>query len=415
MEKAKKVKVKRTGIEKLIVLTVWLLFLTQKIAFTVSSFSFPFALFIFPIFFIFLLCKGRIKVSFSRCCFYVFFIIMALLSSFLNMGHFSLPSLLLLILIYIFLIFDYDLKENERETIVKSSRNVLVVFACLGILQFAVQFVGLPFIDPFLRLPDSLRLLGFNNTYSITYGSDIMKANGMIFLEPSFFSQFMAIGIILEFFSKKLTKSNYIRIAIYLLAIVASFSGTGIVILVFTILPYFFIKRVKHKFTFILIFLIALIVLMNTKYGDMILSRVTEISGTRTSGAMRFVNPLIETFSSSNKNLFVGNGAGSTSTNVFELDVNFNALLKVCYEYGLMTLAFFIVLVIKYFFKNKVSLLTISLFIMYLVLSGNLLSPTMVFLLVVLLESEEKRKKYVLVEESSTQISMECAWRHIFY
>ena len=59
------------------------------------------------------------------------------------------------------------------------------------------------------------------------YGSHEYRANGVFLLEPSFFSQVLAVGIVAEL----CTFGRLSRLALFGLALIVSYSGTGLIVL----------------------------------------------------------------------------------------------------------------------------------------------------------------------------------------
>ena len=75
---------------------------------------------------------------------------------------------------------------------------LLVIIAGLGIAQFAAQFVGLR-LFAFTGLVPANFLLeqGYNLEIPVSIG-ETLKSNGLFLIEPSVFSQFMAVGLMIE-------------------------------------------------------------------------------------------------------------------------------------------------------------------------------------------------------------------------
>ena len=69
-----------------------------------------------------------------------------------------------------------------------------------GLLQMAVQFVAKPeWMFPLdMFLPEQLFISQFNLRIPITDSLPYLKGNGLVFLEPSHFSQFLAFSILIE-------------------------------------------------------------------------------------------------------------------------------------------------------------------------------------------------------------------------
>ncbi len=108
------------------------------------------------------------------------------------------------------------------------SRVATVIAAC-GVAQFALQFaLDRALVFPIENLvPDSLVVHGYNPQIPLSYGAKVYKSNGVFMLEPSFFSQLCAIAILVE-----LALYNRLsRLCLFALALVLSYSGTGMLVL----------------------------------------------------------------------------------------------------------------------------------------------------------------------------------------
>ena len=105
-------------------------------------------------------------------------------------------------------------------------------FCLLGIAQYLGQFV----IGPRLAYPmDNFGPQGFvsitknyNALIPIRYGATTLKANGVFLLEPSYFSQTVAVGLVMEATGPR----RWMRLACYLGGFVVAYSGTGLLMLV---------------------------------------------------------------------------------------------------------------------------------------------------------------------------------------
>lgn len=101
--------------------------------------------------------------------------------------------------------------------------------ALLGIAQYGLQFVlGARYAFPIENfVPDAFVIQGFHMLAPIAYGVATYRANGVFFAEPSFFSQFMAVAIIVELAGR----GRLLPLALYALALLLSYSGTGVLLL----------------------------------------------------------------------------------------------------------------------------------------------------------------------------------------
>lgn len=250
---------------------------------------------------------------------------------------FSLASMLLMTAIY----FAYAVRVKavaNYDVFAVFSRFAMIV-AIFGIAQFALQFV-LPRAVVFpieTWLPRSMLIQNYNYLNPLSYGSTILKSNGVFTLEPSFFSQFLAIAMIAE-----LSLANrWPRIALYAAGIVVSYSGTGIIILLVT-LPMLIVSRRRWDLLgAALVGLAVLAVFAEQLNLGLFIERAGEFSSVHSSGFERFTGAifLFEQFLWDNpwRALFgFGAGAFQDFSLRAHLPVAEMALTKILLEFGLI-------------------------------------------------------------------------------
>lgn len=250
---------------------------------------------------------------------------------------FSLASMLLMMAIY----FAYAVRVKgmaKYDVFAVFSRFAMIVAIC-GIAQFALQFV-LPRAVVFpieSWLPRSMLIQNYNYLNPLSYGSAILKSNGVFALEPSFFSQFLAIAMIAE-----LSLANrWPRIALYAAGIVVSYSGTGIIILLVT-LPMLIIAQRRWDLLGAGVAGLALLGLFAEQLNlGLFIERAGEFTSVGSSGFERFTGALFlfEQFLWDNPvRAMFGFGAGSFQD--FSLRANLPvaemALTKIVLEFGLI-------------------------------------------------------------------------------
>lgn len=160
-------------------------------------------------------------------------------------------------------------------------------FAVCGLLQFVLQpWIGAAAAFPVEHLVRPAWLIQrFNMLIPVVMDGNALKANGVFFLEPSFFSQFMALGLLLE-----LSLRNRLRRIVLLgAALAVSYSGTGLAVAAVGLLG---LVVVKGRWDVLL--LGALLLLLAWLLGDALpvqplLGRVAEFQSTNSSGSARFV------------------------------------------------------------------------------------------------------------------------------
>lgn len=261
-----------------------------------------------------------------------------------------------------------------------------VACALIGITQFFAQFVvgkKLAFFFDFF-VPYSLRMAGFNVLIPITWDSEILKSNGVFFLEPSFYCQFLAIAFIVEL----VRRANPIRLGIIGFAIVLSYSGTGLMTLALVV-PFWVLANRRWD----LVALGGLGGVLLMAQGDALniqalLDRANEFNQTNSSGFGRFVTIwiVIDEFILRDTAAFIfGRGPGS----VMEY---FGALPhgafdptwgKIFYEYGMVGSLFYAAFFTRSFVLGRRGL-RVPLAFTYFFLGGYLYNSGVIIQLLVL-------------------------------
>ena len=153
----------------------------------------------------------------------------------------------------------------------------------------AVQFVAKPdWIFPLdLFLPEQLFIEQFNLRIPITDSLPYLKSNGLAFLEPSHFSQFLAFSILIELAYFR----RFPRLALLGSAYLTSFSGTGAILLFIIAAP----LMVRSRQYLMLTCLASGIMLLPWLYDifpfSLFMARIDEFANPLGSGSMRFLGP----------------------------------------------------------------------------------------------------------------------------
>lgn len=224
----------------------------------------------------------------------IYFIINSIVLKNNNIG-----SIAQFILLWTIWIFSYRrVSYQQFEKTISIFHRVMNIIAIYGIYEFFGRMIGLPFSDPWI---EGHMIEGYNwyNTESIA-GITVYRSNG-IFMEPSMFSQFLAINILFYLFDtdgthKKRTK----EIILNIIALICSLSGTGLLLLavVFVLMnitkggsKYFRELLRKYK-VWIIVVCVLLVGVLFSPIGGYMISRLSEFDPTNTksiSGYIRFV------------------------------------------------------------------------------------------------------------------------------
>jgi hypothetical protein len=313
---------------------------------------------------------GHVSIEPRRLTLYFLMIGSLGLMQILQPNSFSPTSLLLLVAVHLPYVFTVP-QSDDGERIIKFFIQIATVFALLGIVQFGLmRVVDVRYLFPIENfVPNTLIVQHFNHQAVTEYGSHDYRANGVFLLEPSFFSQLLAVAIVAELG----TLARLARLALFGLALLVSYSGTGIIVLAIC-LPLGIVAQ--RRWGLLLVGLCALVVLIPLQeylHVDRLLSRVGEFGSSRSSGYYRFVGGfyLFDHFLWDDlwRTLF-GYGAGSFTTYASHDAAGEMALFKIVFEFGILgAVAYFGFLFACLLYSPAPRLLTLAVGITYL-LSG---------------------------------------------
>lgn len=269
---------------------------------------------------------------------------------------FSPASLLLLGSLHLGYVFYLSRGNDSTARALDFFLGLATLLALLGIGQYALQFViGAHYAFPIENLvPPDFVVRGFNMQAPIAYGLETYRANGIFFAEPSFFSQFMALAIIVEL----LTSNRLLRVALYALALVLSYSGTGLMLLA-VCGPLILMTRRRWGLLWVVLLGLALVLTLYSYLElDRLTARIGEFGSMRSSAYARFLGgfqlfdqylwpyPL--------KALF-GYGAGQFPLYAAGMTIPAAemTLFKMVFEYGLIGAAFYFSFIFYCLFRSE--------------------------------------------------------------
>jgi hypothetical protein len=169
--------------------------------------------------------------------------------------------------------------------------NLTWIICLAGIVQYCAQFViGSRYAFPIEHfMPSSLITHGYNYLNPLRYGSTTYKSNGVVLLEPSFYSQLLAIGFGLEGAGRR----RLTRLAGYAAGFVVSFSGTGLIMMA-VILPTLMIGYRRYSLLLLLVIGGFTVIAFGESLGlGLFLERSREFESTESSGYQRYVGPFM--------------------------------------------------------------------------------------------------------------------------
>jgi len=280
---------------------------------------------------------GQLHFEWRRLAFFLVVLSTLGLMQLMRTDSFSLPSFIMMTALASTFVFTTRTTAVTSQDALNFFCNLSAFVALLGIGQFFVQFLGnaaLTFpIETFV--PDVMRTKGYNNVSPLFYGSPLYKSTGFVMLEPSVFSQLCAIGLMAELFGR----SRYLRLSLYVIALLVAYSGTGLLILAVS-LPAFVLMYRRWELLARGAVLIGVVLLLSEPLNlNLITGRFDEFGNAGSSGFARFVG-WQDLFSdrlwpSPSAALF-GHGAGSFESLAAGYAAAQMAHTKILFEFGLL-------------------------------------------------------------------------------
>ncbi len=332
---------------------------------------------------------GQLVLSLERTLLYGSCMAVALGSLLLNEQAASFSSFALLGAMYlpfVFVLREGALAEDDASWIYARFLDICGVCAVAGVAQFALQFVihAHWLFDYSSYIPAPLRMNGIFNTV-IPMGS-LNKSNGFFFREPSGFSYLMALGLIAETVSFR----RPWRVAVMALALLLTYSGTGILALLLASLHPFGVKTVLRLAGIALLGALVFWLLGDALDLSFTLGRVNEFSAdsSQSSGYIRYIAPgrlLTDTFGDTPFSPFLGHGPGTIFHTLRSYEFHDPTWAKLLFEYGALGFLGFLSLFLITLRRRSLPVqLRAALFWGWLVMGGHLLAPEQNFLTLIL-------------------------------
>ncbi|WP_260928046.1 hypothetical protein [Novosphingobium sp. 9] len=299
----------------------------------------------------------------------------------------SLPSLVAILVTYGFTIVGPSARF-DRETVLPLFLAYVRFLSVAGIVQWVIQFAGLRIFSFMLAIPPLKPVLvesQFNFNPILHYGSTILRSNGFFLLEPSIFSQTLAIAVVLDYFV--LGRAKWLPL--YLLAYLLTFSGTGALTLLLAI-PFYACMSARNfgRVAGLIIAAAIGLVLAAMAFPDAVgslLSRTDELSYSGSSGYARFIGPFLPLAELGQEARFlIGWGPGATERYIYHMEGTGNSIAKLMIDYGLVGITLFMTMLAGTLWRRELAILSVLAVVTFIVGGGYLLFTPMLVLLFLL-------------------------------
>jgi hypothetical protein len=262
----------------------------------------------------------------------------------------SLMSMIYWLLITSFAVLRFSEPMDEK-AFFRAVVRVLAFIAICGIAAFVLQFVGLTLFSFSTFLPEQF---SFEPSYNVVIpigDSSRFKANGLFLVEPSVFSQFMAIGLACEW----VTERRPWLVGLFLFALFSAVSGTGW-LAVGGFVAYIGLTSGSRglaaaiAFSCVCILAFAAVGFFLPDVTETLTGRVGEFGAQGSSGNGRFVTPFLVSsyiFDLAPIAFFTGTGPGSADTfSVISYVYGLSTPIKILLEYGILALVAYLALIV---------------------------------------------------------------------
>lgn len=306
-----------------------------------------------------------------------------------NISSASMYYLIVLYFPFVFTVARTAVTDALYERAIRFFLNCMIAISIIAVVQFLSQFVvRLPWVfNISLIIPRAIVDRGGWNT-----GADVgsfFKANGFFLREPSELSNLLGFAVLIEF----LYFRRLLRLAIYGIGILLSFSGTGMFVVAAGLLIPTKPKALLRAAAILAVGFAIIPPLDAFVFDGYFLHRLDEFNREGSSAWARFIAPqsVVEAGMSSVERTWLGNGSGSLAPSLSmyagiwyegRWEIHGPTWAKLLYEYGILgAAAGFLFLIVCLWRSRGPAELKIAGFYAWLASGGQLLQP--VFLAVI--------------------------------
>ena len=264
---------------------------------------------------------------------------------------------------------------------------VMQVAAVFGLADFAAQLSGSPYHDWLGSVvPDQFLTHGFNTSTPIYFGASVYRENAAVFLEPSFFSQYLALAVLAHI---HLRRHGY-ELWLFLAALVTTVSGTGWLLLALGLAGVALSRRSRTLIRVAVPGALVVVSLAFSPLGDVFFTRLADQTGQGSSAQDRFVAPyrtLLGAWTSDVPTIVAGQGPGAADRLADTVSGGLLApiVAKMVLEYGIVGGGAFLLFAIAAVVRGSRSPpMTFGLAAAYFVLNAATLVPAVTVLVLVL-------------------------------
>lgn len=235
---------------------------------------------------------------------------------------------------------------------------VMFGLATVAVLQIVTQFLGIWRYQDYLStfVPSQFLLPGYNTSIPLTYASPIYKSQAFVFLEPSHFSQYTAVAIIIAI----LMRAPFWKVATLGLGLVTALSGTGLLVAAVGLVALLIKAPRLVRPVYVIAIGLGLTAALVSPLSSVFSNRLQETDYQTSSLSLRFALPYQEASAGMHEDprRWVSGAGPGSSDRVLEsgqhregLHIVYTIPTKVLFEYGFFAAAAFLAFVFIALFR----------------------------------------------------------------
>lgn len=276
--------------------------------------------------------------------------VVAAFSTFFLAPRYSAPSLMLFAALYLPYVVQYETGAANYRRCMNLFITIMLAFVGVTLAQHMIQLAGSfrDWPDLNLLLPKPWLVPDYNYIQPIVYGSRFMKPNGVVFLEVSLLSQYIAVALAIELVLFR----RLVRMILLAAGLMLTLAGTGGLLLLLTLPVLLGRMRIRTAAVVTAVLVVVCVIAFRIGWFDIISGRMDEYKHTGSSANLRFILPferMLE-FLHDPMGLIRGIGAGQIEKGRGFIWWPFT---KVAIEYGLLAALLFYAFVIYSLLDRK--------------------------------------------------------------
>lgn len=280
--------------------------------------------------------------------FFLLFVVAAF-STFFLAPRYSASSLMLFAALYVAYIVDFETSAANYRRCMKLFIAVMLGFVGVTLAQHIIQLVLSFRYWPDLNLLIDRQWLvpDYNYIQPIMYGSKYMKPNGVVFLEVSLLSQYIAVALAIELALFR----RPVQMIVLSAGLLLTLAGTGALMIVLTLPVLLGRMRIRNAVIVIALLLVVCLIAFRVGWFDIVSARMDEYKHNGSSANLRFILPferMLEVLHEP-RALISGIGAGQIEKGRGFIWWPFT---KVAIEYGLVSALIFYAFLIYTLFRK---------------------------------------------------------------